>query len=241
MARPIEFTDDRILAKIEEMFAAGSPLSAFAVRRALGGGNMTRIGGVLAEWEATRAPAAPTAEQIELPVELQTEVDTRMAELSVGLTNTIARIHRRATEIAEGRVTEAVKAARNAATVAEAELADARAVLAVTDEQVEALSIEAEKLRLAEQQLQHQHAEDMAAIGTLTERAEAAERNVQDLNARVTSLSAAVDAARERAAAAEARAQEAVAERKRGEDREVRLAEDLSGLRKVVEAHFTEK
>ena len=169
MARPVEFTEDRIRAKIDEMAAAGTPLTAFAIRRALGGGNMSRIAGVLADWEANTTPAAAEAEPIELPAELQAEVDTRMAELSTGLSSTIARIHRRATEIAESRVTEAVKAARSAATKAEAELADARAVLAESDSQVEGLQTE-----LA--QVQDQLTEAKSRLAAMTERAESAER-----------------------------------------------------------------
>ncbi len=61
---------------------------------------------------------------------------------------------------------------------------------------------------------------------------------MQELNARVETLSTSADAARERAAAAEARAQDATEERKRGEEREARLGEDLAGLRKLLETHF---
>ena len=239
MARPVEFTDLRIRSKIEDMAAAGTVLSAFAVRRALGGGNMNRIAGVLAEWEATKTPQPVAPEMIELPVELQAEVDSRMAELSSGLSSTIARIHRRATEIAEGRVTDAVKAARAAATSAEAELADARAILTETDEQIEQLTAEVDRLRHAEQALQQQHADHRAAIGTLSERAEAAERHVQELTTRGETMAAAADAAKERAAAATARAEEATAERQRGEERERRLTDELAGLRRLLEEHFS--
>ena len=238
MARPVEFTEQRIRSKIEDMAAAGTVPSAFALRRALGGGNMSRIVGVLEDWEATRVPHSAAPEVIELPAELQAEVDSRMAELSGGLSGTIARIHRRATEIAEGRVTDAVKAARAAATAADAELADARAILRETDEQIEQLTTEVDKLRHAEQTLQRQHADNRAAIGTLSERAEAAERHVQELTKWVETLSTAADGAKERAAAAEARAQDATEERQRGEGRERRLTDELAGLRKLLETHF---
>lgn len=231
MARPAEFSDDRIRAQIDELAAAGTALSAFAIRRAMGGGNMNRIASVLAEWEATKAPKGGDAEMIDLPVELQAEVDNRMAELSAGLTTTIARIHRRATEIAEGRVTEAVKAARAAATAAETELASARDVVAESDAKIDELEQTLERSHETEERLRLECAEFKEKLAAMTERAESAERQVVELTSRVEHLGVAADTARERAAAAEARVEEAVAERQRA-------AEEMAELRKFLQAQF---
>ena len=238
MARPAEFTDDHIRTKIEEMAAAGSHLTAFAVRRALGGGNMNRIAGILAEWEATAAPTSVETETIELPVELQAEVDTRMAELSAGLSSTIARIHRRATEIAESRVTEAVKAARAAATAAEAELADAREVLAESDAEVDDLEQQLDDARQSENRLRNECVEVKEKLAAMTERTETAERHLTELTVRLDALIKDADAARERAAGAEAKAKEADAERQRALDREHQLTEQMTALRSFLETQF---
>jgi chromosome segregation ATPase len=196
MARPAEFTDKSIRQQIEDMASAGKTLTASGVRLALGGGNMTRIANVLKNWKEANAPIAQPEDAIILPIELQSEVDGRMAELSAGLSSTIARIHRRATEIAESRVTEAVKAANSAAAGAQAELVDAHAALEQSDEQIGALREEIDALKQSEMAL------------------------------------------RERAAAAEARAHEALEERKRGEERERHLSEELSNLRRLLETHL---
>lgn len=238
MARPAEFTDERIRAKIEEMAAAGSHLTAFAVRRALGGGNMNRIAGILAEWEAMAAPASTETATVELPVELQAEVDTRMAELTAGLSSTIARIHRRATEIAEGRVTEAVKAARAAATAAEAELADAREVLAESDAEVDELEQQLDQVRQSETRLRDECVEVKERLAAMTERAETAERQLAEMVGRLDALVKEADGARERAAAAEATAKEADAERQRALDREHQLTEQMTALRSFLESQF---
>ncbi len=146
MPRPAEFTDEQIRNANDALAKAGSRLSAFAIRRALGGGNMTRIAAVLADWQDNHKPAAEESQAIDLPAELREEVEQRMAELSASLSGVIGRIHRRATEIAESRVAEAVKAARAAAAAAEIELAEARAVLADSDAAQETLQRDRDRL-----------------------------------------------------------------------------------------------
>ncbi len=205
MPRPAEFTDEQIRSAIGELAKAGNRLSAFAIRRVLGGGNMTRIAAVLADWQDNHKPADEEPQTIDLPAELREEVEQRMADLSASLSGVIGRIHRRATEIAESRVAEAVKAARAAAEAAEVELADARAVLAESDVAQEALQQDRDRLArlVAEVEQRERQAREEAA--ELRGKGTAQAEEITRLGALVTDLQARERQAVERAAKAEGR------------------------------------
>jgi len=238
MPRPAEFTDQIIRTKIEEMAARGERLTAFAVRRALGGGNMSRIAAILKEWEERSVPPAAETETVELPAELQIEVDARMMELAASLSRTIARIHRQATQVAELRVAEAFKTARATATATEAELVDARVVMADSDIEVEKLQLELDQARQAETKMREESVGAKEKLAAMTERAEAAERHIVDLTTRLDALAREADEARERAAASEAKAREADAERQRALARELALSGQMESLHSLLGTKF---
>lgn len=88
-------------------------------------------------WEAYRQgeveaePAAP----IELPAEFQQDLGGMVEALTTDLRVLATRIYRRATEIAEGRVRDALKGAKTAQEMAEVELAEASDALEAADQQ----------------------------------------------------------------------------------------------------------
>lgn len=128
--RPAEFPSEDIIAAGNALLVAGRPITGFAIRQKIGGGNPNRLKQVWDEHVAsqTAAKAEPVAE---LPVEVAEEVATVTKSLSERIGQLATELNDKAVKAANRHVAEVVRAAGEQRTQAERELADA--VLTVDD------------------------------------------------------------------------------------------------------------
>lgn len=131
MSRPAEFTDDFIRQKIDEVAKKGGAVSPFAIRNALGGGNMNRIARIITDWESqAKTP------KVVVPPALQTEIDQKIADFTSGVSDMIKEIYNRAGEIAEERVTKALASAQETIDKKDSELIEFSIALENANEEI---------------------------------------------------------------------------------------------------------
>lgn len=159
--RPVEFPPEAIVAAGKALQAEGRPITSFALRERVGGGNPKRLMQVWAEHLLSElgVPAEPVAE---LPVEVARSVETTGKELADRLTRLAIELNDRALKAAEKRVTEIMRGADEQREQAERELADAA-------RSVEAMEAKLDAEAAARQVLDAQLAEANKALANARE------------------------------------------------------------------------
>ncbi|CAD7740828.1 hypothetical protein LMG31884_46940 (plasmid) [Xanthomonas hydrangeae] len=125
--RPIEISNEEIIAAGKALLAEGRSVTGFALRRQTAGGNPSRLRQVWDEHVASSAePSEPLAE---LPIELAELMNKVSADLTAQLSRLAADLNDKANKAAERRVAEVVRAASDQRQQTERELADAAATV----------------------------------------------------------------------------------------------------------------
>ena len=216
--RPVEFSDEEVIAAGEALVAAGRNVTGFALRQKVGGGNPSRLRQVWDEHVASKsvAEAEPVAE---LPVEVAEEV----AAVSKALTERIAalasELNDKAVKAAERRVAEVIRTAGEQREQAERELADAAQTVEDLEGQLDKSREEIDDLEVRlgnAQSLAQEHAVELA-----------------QLRERLTSMEKAAASAAEQHAAELARLNAAREEERSRAQREI---DELQGAMKDVQA-----
>ncbi|MNM21431.1 Chromosome partition protein Smc [compost metagenome] len=122
--RPAEYTTEQVIAAGLSLQNAGRNITAFALRKAVGGGEARRLKQVWDEYLAGQAKveAVPVAE---LPIEVAEELEAVSRALVEQLQRLAVELNDKTVKAAERRVTEVVRAAGEQREQAERELADA--------------------------------------------------------------------------------------------------------------------
>lgn len=145
--RPIEVTNEAIIAAGEALSAAGRSITGFALRQRVGGGNPTRLRQVWDEHvAATAKPQEPAAE---LPVEVADELAKVTGDLSARLLALATELNDKAVRAAERRTGALVQQASEQRQQAERELADAGNAVEELETNLAEARSECERLRAA--------------------------------------------------------------------------------------------
>lgn len=186
--RPVEYTDDQIIAAGEALMASGRSVTGFAIRQRIGGGNVNRLKQVWDEYLASKS--AKEADVVDLPVEVADKTQAAIKRLEEELKALVLEINAKAVMAAERRVAEVVRQAEEQRALAEQEQADAEQMIVDLE------------TRLAEQQAKaaadaELHADYRARM----------EQEVAQLTDQLRQLRAEIDSVRQAATTAAAQAE----------------------------------
>lgn len=142
--RPPEHSDDQIIQAGRHIQELGKPVTGFALRQRLGGGNPARL---LSVWQAsTDSQAAPPPSSSHLPPEMLARVDACIQSTADHMRNVFADVYQVAHQAADARVTDALAKADAARRQAQLEIDEASSLVDRHNEQISALKIERDNL-----------------------------------------------------------------------------------------------
>lgn len=197
--RPVEFSDEEVIAAGEALVAAGRNVTGFALRQKVGGGNPSRLRQVWDEHVASKSvtEAEPVAE---LPVEVAEEV----AAVSKALTERIAalatELNDKAVKAAERRVAEVIRTAGEQREQAQRELADAAQTVEDLEGQLDKSREEIDDLEVRLGNAQASMQEQAVELAQLRERIASMERAATSSSEQHAAEVARLNSAREEAA-----------------------------------------
>ncbi|MCM2448241.1 hypothetical protein HGO41_24115 [Rahnella sp. CG8] len=164
--RPVTFTPEDIIDAGKALQAEGRPITGFALRKKVGGGDQARLRKVWDDYQAGQLMVMqePVAE---LPVEVAEEVKAVSSALAERIGQLAVELNDKAVKAAERRVAEITRAAGEQTAQAERELADAASMVNELESDLDALrdTHAATAQQLAETQaLKHQLEIDLAQV-----------------------------------------------------------------------------
>lgn len=179
--RPVSFTDETVIQAGKDLLAAGRNITGFALRKAIGGGNPSRLKQVWDEHQASSEGAQEPVQQVQLPVEVVQVVDTISADLSGRINALAVDLNTKATKAAERMVNEVLKTAGEQRQQADRELQDAADTV---DDLEEKLDLANAKIAAGEEALAKAVSEAQAhavELAKVRERLAASEKQVTQL------------------------------------------------------------
>lgn len=200
--RPVEFSDEEVIAAGEALVTAGRNVTGFALRQKVGGGNPSRLRQVWDEHVASKSvtESEPVAE---LPVEVAEEVAAVSKALTERIAALAAELNDKAVKAAERRVAEVIRTAGEQREQAERELADAAQTVEDLEGQLDKSREEIDDLEVRlgnAQSLAQEHAVELAQLRErLTSMEKAAASAADQHAAEISRLSAAREEDRSRA------------------------------------------
>jgi colicin import membrane protein len=146
--RPADYSEEQIIEAGKALLEAGKRVTPFGIRERMGGGQPKRIRAVWEQYVAGDPEQEARQEAaLELPAEIEEQVQGMNTALINDLTVLAKRLYRRADEIAESRTREAVQAARKTRESAETDVAEAERLIEEQDARIEALEGQIAALR----------------------------------------------------------------------------------------------
>jgi len=175
--RPAEFPAETIIQAGKELLAAGRPITGFALRTKVGGGNAARLKQV---WDEHISQAVTHTETVaELPPEVADEVAGVSKELTGRLAALAVELNDRAVKAADRRVAEVVRSAGEQREQAERELADAAVTVDDLETRLDAAGAEGAQLQKEVVELAASNQTQAVELAQLRERLASVEQQAQ--------------------------------------------------------------
>lgn len=175
--RPAEFPAETIIQAGKELLAAGRPITGFALRTKVGGGNAARLKQV---WDEHVSQAVTHTETVaELPPEVADEVAGVSKALTERLAALAVELNDRAVKAADRRVAEVVRSAGEQREQAERELADAAVTVDDLETRLDEADAEAEQLQKRVVELTATNQTQAVELAQLRERLASVEQHAQ--------------------------------------------------------------
>lgn len=175
--RPAEFPAETIIQAGKELLAAGRPITGFALRTKVGGGNAARLKQV---WDEHVSQAVTHTDTVaELPPEVADEVAGVSKELTERLAALAVELNDKAVKAADRRVAEVVRSAGEQREQAERELADAAVTVDDLETRLDDAGAEGEQLQKRVVELTATNQAQAVELAQLRERLASVEQHAQ--------------------------------------------------------------